>query len=165
MSIHLPRYDITVPSENTEFRNLGKELRELGESVDAALASFDYNGADPNLVLSRVAALEIDTGWLPFTMPNWITRAGSGPAARLLRGVVYLRGVVSNDTHTGGFTTYGKLPDGIPAPSGAYVTSDIAMNTTVTVRCRVDVNGNVQIYREAISSTWVNLASLSYPIG
>lgn len=58
MSIILPKYGLTVPSETTRFRDLGKELRELGVSVNDALESFDYNGADPGLFGSRLAALE-----------------------------------------------------------------------------------------------------------
>lgn len=62
MAIILPRYNLKVPSETTMFRDLGKELREFGQSINDALADFDYNGADPNLVLSRVTALE---GYIP----------------------------------------------------------------------------------------------------
>lgn len=58
MPTNYPTFNITAPSETTRFYNLGKELREFGASVDAALKSFNYNGADPNLLLSRVAALE-----------------------------------------------------------------------------------------------------------
>lgn len=58
MPIIFPKYNLKVPSETTRFRDLGKELREMGASINAALESFDYNGADPNLVLARVAVLE-----------------------------------------------------------------------------------------------------------
>lgn len=61
MSIILPKYGLKVPSESTRFRDLGKELREQGISIESVLESFDYHGADPNLVLARVAALEAQT--------------------------------------------------------------------------------------------------------
>lgn len=58
MSIILPKFQLKTPSETTLFKDLGKELREFGESVEETLEGFDYTGADPNIVLSRVAALE-----------------------------------------------------------------------------------------------------------
>lgn len=73
MSIILPTYGLTVPSETTRFRDLGKELREFGISVNDVLESFDYNGVDPNLVLTRVAALE---AWKTST-DTWIAATNS----------------------------------------------------------------------------------------
>ena len=58
MAVTLPKFGLVAASETTQFKNLGKELREMGVSIESILESFDYNGADPNLVLSRVAALE-----------------------------------------------------------------------------------------------------------
>lgn len=58
MPIILPKYGLVAPSETTRFRDLGKELREMAQSIEDVLESFDYNGADPGLVLSRVTALE-----------------------------------------------------------------------------------------------------------
>lgn len=53
-----PKFLITVPSPTTRLNRLGAELQQLGASLEAALSKFNYNGKDPNLVLSRVAALE-----------------------------------------------------------------------------------------------------------
>lgn len=53
-----PRYGLTGPSPTTRLDKLGLELQQLITSLSDVLASFDYNGADPNLVASRVAALE-----------------------------------------------------------------------------------------------------------
>lgn len=58
MSIILPKYGMKVPSETTGFHLLGKEFREMGISIESILESFDYNGADPGLVLARMAAQE-----------------------------------------------------------------------------------------------------------
>lgn len=58
MSYTHPRYGIVTPDNQTAAKNLGAELKAMGASMVSALDSFDYNGADPNLVLARVAALE-----------------------------------------------------------------------------------------------------------
>ena len=58
MSTFTPNFDIEVPTPNTLWLDLGKELLAFGMSVDQVLKSFDYNGADPNKLLSRVVALE-----------------------------------------------------------------------------------------------------------
>ncbi|GAA1790959.1 hypothetical protein [Leucobacter iarius] len=70
-----PKFRITGPSATSEFRKLGAELQAMLLGIDNTLASFDYNGADPGLVLSRLAALEarvtaaeaatpvVQTGW------------------------------------------------------------------------------------------------------
>ena len=58
MSVELPAYGIVSPSNSTRLADLGRELLDMSTSIVAALQSFDYNGADPNLVLSRVADLE-----------------------------------------------------------------------------------------------------------
>lgn len=58
MPIILPPFGLKAVSETTRFRDLGKEMREFAQSVSDTLASFNYNGADPTLVLSRVTSLE-----------------------------------------------------------------------------------------------------------
>lgn len=58
MSYTTPNYGIVVPSPSTRLNRLGVELQQMGMSIEEILESFDYNGADPNLVLTRVAALE-----------------------------------------------------------------------------------------------------------
>lgn len=58
MSIYTPVFEMEVPSPATKAKDLGAELLAFGLSVDQTLAQFDYNGADPDLVLSRVAILE-----------------------------------------------------------------------------------------------------------
>lgn len=64
MSYTTPKYGITVPSPATQVKELGAELQEMGVSIESVLESFDYNGADPNLVLSRMSALEIEAASL-----------------------------------------------------------------------------------------------------
>lgn len=51
-------FGLQVPSPSTKFKDLGAELKQLGEDIDAVLTSFDYNGSDPDLVVSRVNQLE-----------------------------------------------------------------------------------------------------------
>lgn len=58
MSYTTPDYGIVVPSPSTRLNQLGSELQQMGISIEEVLKSFDYNGADPNLLASRVAALE-----------------------------------------------------------------------------------------------------------
>lgn len=58
MTISTPNFHINAPSPATKFKDLGAELQQFGLDVDSTLKSFDYNGADPNLVVSRVSALE-----------------------------------------------------------------------------------------------------------
>lgn len=53
-----PKYGIVAPDAGTSLDELGGQLVQMIQSFSAALASFDYNGADPNLVLAQVAALE-----------------------------------------------------------------------------------------------------------
>lgn len=60
MPSHTPIYGIPAPSPTTELKNLGAELLAMATGFEAALAAFDYDGADPNLVLARTAALEAD---------------------------------------------------------------------------------------------------------
>lgn len=67
MAITLPKFGIKTPSETTEFANLGKELRELGQTIETVLSAFNYTGKDPNLVLSRTASLEALTAALQST--------------------------------------------------------------------------------------------------
>lgn len=58
MPITTPKFLLKAPSETSQFRNLGKELREFALSIEEILSRFNYSGKDPNLVLTRVAALE-----------------------------------------------------------------------------------------------------------
>lgn len=53
-----PIYGFTAPDQQTQVKDLGAELKQMAERAEQILAAFDYEGADPNLVLSRVAALE-----------------------------------------------------------------------------------------------------------
>lgn len=74
MSYTTPDYGIVVPSPSTRLNKLGSELQQMGISIEEVLNSFDYNGADPTLVLSRVASLEA---------------AGPGIAAQLAKRAYY----------------------------------------------------------------------------
>lgn len=58
MSYTTPKYGLVVPSPATRLNQLGTQLQQMGISIEEVLDSFDYNGADPNLVLTRVTALE-----------------------------------------------------------------------------------------------------------
>lgn len=73
MSYTHPRYGIVTPDNQTKAKDLGAELKQMGATIEATLKSFDYNGADPNLVLARVAALE--TKFTPSTPANPLTAA------------------------------------------------------------------------------------------
>ncbi len=53
-------------------KDLPAQSREIAESIAKALEEFDYNGADPALVLSRVASLEsekLERDALPSSLP------------------------------------------------------------------------------------------------
>ena len=58
MSFITPNFGLEVPTPATRTKDLGAELLAFGLSIDEVLSQFDYNGADPNLLLSRVVALE-----------------------------------------------------------------------------------------------------------
>lgn len=58
MAITGPHYGTRIPSATTHFNALGYELMQFGLDIENLLNAFDYNGADPNLVLARTAALE-----------------------------------------------------------------------------------------------------------
>lgn len=80
MSITSPHYQIEVPSPATRFKDLGAELQQFGLDVDRILSEFDYNGADPNLLLSRVVALE--TAVAALTYPEWRAIRSFPPAGQ-----------------------------------------------------------------------------------
>lgn len=58
MTTPTTHFNLAAPSPATKFKDLGAELLAFATSIDNVLASFDYNGSDPNAVLARVAALE-----------------------------------------------------------------------------------------------------------
>lgn len=58
MSYTTPKYGITTPDRETEFRNLGAETKAMGVRLEQVLADFDYNGTDPDAVSARVIAAE-----------------------------------------------------------------------------------------------------------
>lgn len=58
MSTPTSIYNLPSPGPTTKFKDLGAELLAWSNAIDALLAGFDYNGADPDAVLARVVALE-----------------------------------------------------------------------------------------------------------
>lgn len=98
-----------------------------GDLTCAALAAT--NGAfSGTLTKGGVAVVtEDDSGWLTLTLgTGWTATAGHTPQYRKFRGMVYVRGAVTNSASTG--TTIGTLPAGYRPSAqqfiGAHVTSD-----------------------------------------
>lgn len=124
-----PKYGLEVPSPSTRFNELGLELQQMGISIEAVLDSFDYNGADPNLVLSRVAALEAwrttaeaelaaltdDTDWVDITISSGFTAQSheERPQVRRIGNKVYCKGGWNNSgIATGATSVVGTVPSG-----------------------------------------------------
>ncbi|PII81559.1 hypothetical protein BMH32_04705 [Leucobacter sp. OLJS4] len=88
-----PTFGLTGPSPTTPFNKLGAELQQMLLGIDNTLKNFDYSGADPAAVLSRVAALEVlaaRNGRMSGTAQE---RANAAAAARY--------GVIWQDTDAG----------------------------------------------------------------
>ncbi|MGO2139826.1 MAG: hypothetical protein ACTH30_05390 [Leucobacter sp.] len=58
MAIPTTTFALPAPAPTTKFKDLGKELLDFGNAIDALLRGFDMNGTDPAYLLSRVVALE-----------------------------------------------------------------------------------------------------------
>lgn len=58
MSYTHPRFGLVTPDPQTNVKNLGAELKQLGTSLETILAGFDYNGADPDLYGVRLVDAE-----------------------------------------------------------------------------------------------------------
>ena len=106
-----------------------------------------------------------DTDWLTFVVSGWTVQDSAPAQARVRRGNVEFRGALSNSTFSGGFTTVGALPAGIPAPPGSYAVGDVGMNSPAIAKMRILTSGDVQLYRETASSAWINLKPVWYAAG
>lgn len=80
MSFTHPKFGLVTPDNQTKAKDLGAELKQMGATIEAVLAGFDYNGADPDLVLARVASLEA-----ALTRRDK-TASGSGSASAIATG-------------------------------------------------------------------------------
>lgn len=124
------------------------------------------SGFNPSgkLHLTVIPSFEGDTDWSTFSISGWIIQDSAPPQVRVRRGNVEFRGVLSNATFEGGFTTVGNLPAHIPKPPGSYAVGDIGMNSPTNTKMRITTGGAVQFYRASPSGAWVNLKATSYAI-
>lgn len=139
MSYTHPEFGIVTPDNQTKAKDLGTELKQMGATIEATLKSFDYNGADPNAVLAKVAALEQAVNGLFTTEPTWISvPIGVGTLEyAVLRGDVLVRAQITTSMAAGATITFGNLPaevrPGVSEPINAYATgaqlSALALNT------------------------------------
>lgn len=70
MTAQTPKYKLVYPVDSDNIRALPDILKAQAESIETALAAFDYSGADPSQVLSRVASLEQITANLDTNAPR-----------------------------------------------------------------------------------------------
>lgn len=94
------KFKLSYPVDGDHIKDLPQILRSQAETIESALSRFDYNGSDPDLVLSRVASLESLTANLEQNMPS--VAAYSTVTARALT--------------KNGFTVLGGLSPVITAP-------------------------------------------------
>ncbi|WP_024357257.1 hypothetical protein [Leucobacter chironomi] len=111
----LPKYNLPVPEGGDLARDLPAHLEAMAKGIEAALASFDYRGTDPNLVLSRVAALETattPTAWVTPTIgPGWVAGGyGNRVGVSRVGTVVYIVFFLKADTATASFANMLTIP-------------------------------------------------------
>lgn len=170
MTIYTPNFGMKAPSGATKLRHLGPALEEFARSVDSTLAEFDYNGADPNLVLARVLALETQvaamtrtTGWIPLrTMAalssSWSDTANTRAEICRIGNTVKLRGRLTNASQYNEFSTSGTLPPGFrpsqQTPSGsAWFAIPSATTATKTLRV-IAGTGVMSWHSTTANSAW-----------
>lgn len=114
-------------------------------------------------VEAKVGPFVVDTGWLPLiNIPAaWEVVGGVPPAVRLIGKVVYFRGLLRNNTFSGGFTTIARLPNSFPRPVIAAM-APMAGNTTAIRSVQVLPDGNVQVWFNQPSGAWHDFSSLTY---
>lgn len=111
----LPKYNLPVPEGGDLARDLPAHLETMVHGIEAALDSFNYHGADPNLVLSRVAALEAATsapGWATPTLgPGWVAGGfGNRVGVSRVGTVVYIVFFLKADTAAASFANMLTVP-------------------------------------------------------
>lgn len=147
MSTPTPIYNIPSPSPNTKFKDLGAELLAYTSQLEALLASFDYNGADPNLVLSRVVALETGLAELETVVDGIsvsITQSGTVSSSTSSGSLGIINGTnVTFDTPFADYPSIDGYPEGLSS-------------------CRIEIY-NVTPY--GFAYRWRNLASSAQPPG
>lgn len=137
-----PKYGLVAPDAGTSLDELGDQFVQMIQSFSTALERFDYNGADPNLVLAKVASLESAVDGLFKTSPEWVT-VPLGPSAAgtveyaILRGEVLVRAQITTSMAAGATLAIGNLPTEarppVSEPIGVFATgaqlSALALNT------------------------------------
>lgn len=92
MTAQTPKYRLVYPVDSDKIRQLPDIMRQQAESIETALSEFDYNGADPNEVLSRVASLELITNELTTRMPQAVEYSSSVQSATLTKNQFVILG-------------------------------------------------------------------------
>lgn len=92
MSFTHPKFGLVTPDNETKAKDLGAELKQMGATIESVLEAFDYNGADPNAVIARVAAIELHLAKLgtfeatvPFEAPYRAYNASQGTGVLVTR--------------------------------------------------------------------------------
>lgn len=170
MSVTLPKFGLKAVNETTRFKDLGKEMREMGQSIESILEGFDYNGADPNLVLARTAALEeafAANGKTPWVaLSSLVTAAnGFGLGSLYLRrdyDAVELRGHITNGNAYTTWTNVAStnLPD-LFKPSQSAVLGPM-QNANVARAIEIATTGSLRGYSSVASGAWWSLMGLRY---
>lgn len=130
-------------------------------SFTQAPAGFEWYNTTDNSEYVRSGGAWLG-GWVDITIPNWTTQAGATPGVKFSGGIVSFRGIISNPTFNGGFTTIASIPAGIPLPSQVYSAGTVTMNSPTEAKARVTDSGDLQMWRNGQAAAWVSLAGLSY---
>lgn len=150
MSYTHPRFGIVTPDNQTKAKDLGAELKQMGATIENVLGLFDYNGADPNVVLARVAALEailaplVPTPWEPATLANPSWQQAAYPfQLQLVGDRVFLSwGINGSQLTPNAVHTVATIPEKFRPNGHRYFQ---APGNTASNGCRVNITATGQV--------------------
>ena len=100
-----------------------------------------------------------DTGWVNFSL-NAGYNAVQQCAVRRRNGIVFCKGTFT--APNGGYTTAATLPVGYrPADSKMF---PVTSNTTTSMSLQVNADGTITTWTSALTTAWLSMAVISYPI-
>lgn len=124
-------------------------------SVTTAVTVFDLRKLPLD---SRLAAVEVDTGWISFPdFQNGFTAGSVAPAYRRRNGVVYLRGNLWRASAPGAAVLpVTTLPVGFRPDTSVIITTHLGWSAF----CEVQGNGSV-----SYAATTIRSSGVGYPLG
>ena len=148
-------YNMPSPGPTTKFNKLGAEILAWTNAVDALLASFDYNGADPNLVLARVAALEVAKG----IIENRVDALEAGTMTRQSGATPNIGALAANGGTFQHTVTFPQPFAARPMMGTPHIQGDLVLNQALWISV-VTATG-CKVYIRNLGGTAV---TLNYPI-